>query len=64
MIGQYDDNLPPQLLTDESFNNEPEPKVCPDCNGERLLGRGDDLRKCETCDGAGEINEEEKNQQL
>ena len=32
MIGQYDDNLPPQLATDSNFNNEKEVD-CEYCEG-------------------------------
>lgn len=56
MIGIYDNNIPPQLSHDSSFNNEPESmyKTCPECEGAldyvNPFGGG-----CLKCGGSGRI---------
>jgi len=55
MIGNFDPNLLAGLPSDFNDEKEPKIKICPKCDGDRLLGDGDELRRCDNCEGEGEV---------
>ena len=54
-MSNHDSNLPAGLPSDFLDEKCPKMKICEECNGDRLLGDGDELRKCDNCEGEGEI---------
>lgn len=59
-------NYPPGSDTPDSPWNEPKPKMieCPDCGGDGTISHSDgddwDEFNCTTCDGTGEIEDNEE----
>ena len=54
-FGSYDPNIPAGLPSDFLDDKCPKMKICQKCDGDRLLSDGDELRRCDNCQGEGEV---------